>query len=477
MRFILRNGAVSCVVGTCYISPCVARADTGVEYEIFLPQFVFFGLGTSVLMMSVTAILAFILGVFAKRLRYSSLCLDNLTAHKSCISLRSTKQCKSVCHNAPNNITPRCVLDSLIEDHSRHKVSLSHYYISKSWVCLPTNIIAEQLSWLADKPVTINFSNHIDDVNNTNISVCPIWFSKAIHELLSNALKHNGNKSNLTLFINTFIEDKVFTVSVSDNGAGISDTITNALSSAANAISQCPQTVYAQLYGPINLLSMQSLLRKVGGSLKVTSARQFLTKITLKLPILDKPTATNISTKAGEIDQDEILQAPNSASSISCASTPLSQAKKNDAPTNCSSDSQISLQVEDCISTYNTYAAPSKDVGDLASSRFIKKFNRLLLDHYCEESFNKPQAANIMLMTDKTLTRRLHRHYHLGFVETLRKFRLHKATNLLLNGDSVTNVALDTGFSSPSYFAQCFKLEFGFAPSMLLKYMTVQGAS
>lgn len=51
-------------------------------------------------------------------------------------------------------------------------------------------------------------------------------------------------------------------------------------------------------------------------------------------------------------------------------------------------------------------------------------------------------------------------------VELLRKMRLNAAKEMLSTTDkTVSEVAYDTGFSSPSYFAKCYKDEFGVTPS------------
>ena len=50
-------------------------------------------------------------------------------------------------------------------------------------------------------------------------------------------------------------------------------------------------------------------------------------------------------------------------------------------------------------------------------------------------------------------------------VELLRKSRVEKARRLLETTDkSISEIAYDTGFSAPSYFAKCFKDEYGKSP-------------
>ena len=50
--------------------------------------------------------------------------------------------------------------------------------------------------------------------------------------------------------------------------------------------------------------------------------------------------------------------------------------------------------------------------------------------------------------------------------ELLRRLRLRRASSLLATTDkSVSEVAYEVGFSSPSYFAKCYREEFGVSPT------------
>ena len=50
-------------------------------------------------------------------------------------------------------------------------------------------------------------------------------------------------------------------------------------------------------------------------------------------------------------------------------------------------------------------------------------------------------------------------------MELLRKYRLSRGRQLLETTDlSISEIAYDVGFTAPSYFAKCFKDEFGISP-------------
>lgn len=54
----------------------------------------------------------------------------------------------------------------------------------------------------------------------------------------------------------------------------------------------------------------------------------------------------------------------------------------------------------------------------------------------------------------------------------LRDYRLRRALNLIaVKTDNISQIAYGTGFSNPSYFAQCFKEKYGILPSHLLKQL------
>jgi AraC-like DNA-binding protein len=54
--------------------------------------------------------------------------------------------------------------------------------------------------------------------------------------------------------------------------------------------------------------------------------------------------------------------------------------------------------------------------------------------------------------------------------ELIKKLRLNKAAKLIeSNSGNVSEIALEVGFNNPSYFADCFKKQFGVAPSQYHK--------
>ncbi|MFW8591784.1 helix-turn-helix domain-containing protein [Glaciecola sp. 2405UD65-10] len=130
---------------------------------------------------------------------------------------------------------------------------------------------------------------------------------------------------------------------------------------------------------------------------------------------------------------------------------------------------KIQQRIENELAIYHANLSGIETVSSAEEKLFTDKFNALLEEHFCDESFTRKTAADLLFMSEKTLSRRLSSYYKSGFSELVKRFRLVKAKNKIRQGEQVTQVAYDCGFSSPSYFTQCFRSEYGFAPSKLNK--------
>ena len=76
--------------------------------------------------------------------------------------------------------------------------------------------------------------------------------------------------------------------------------------------------------------------------------------------------------------------------------------------------------------------------------------------------------CKVMAMSRSTLNRKLKILLGISTNDVIRQYRLQNATSLLLGGDDITTAAYKVGFSSPSYFTQCFKEQYGVTPSEYL---------
>ncbi len=105
------------------------------------------------------------------------------------------------------------------------------------------------------------------------------------------------------------------------------------------------------------------------------------------------------------------------------------------------------------------------DISIRSSNLLVKKFERLVDQHYHEHSFDVGQMAAAMDMSERQLQRKLK--FLTGHTpsEYVRTFRLSKSLEYLLAGATVQDTAKAVGFSSQAYFASCFKAEYGRTPS------------
>ncbi|MDO6695717.1 response regulator [Aliiglaciecola sp. 3_MG-2023] len=130
---------------------------------------------------------------------------------------------------------------------------------------------------------------------------------------------------------------------------------------------------------------------------------------------------------------------------------------------------------------YNFNAVENKDVFELNSdclsserdTRFYDKFICWLEDNYKDNTCNRGRAVVDLAISERQLTRKLTAFTNSSFTELLRRYRLLKARSDLLNGKQITETAFNVGFSSPAYFSNQFKKEFGLSPKAFMKKMKV----
>ena len=83
-----------------------------------------------------------------------------------------------------------------------------------------------------------------------------------------------------------------------------------------------------------------------------------------------------------------------------------------------------------------------------------------------DSSLNVEELRREMGMSRVQLYRKLKSLTNSSPNELLRRLRLRRASSLLATTDkSVSEVAYEVGFSSPSYFAKCYREEFGVSPT------------
>ncbi|HZH64398.1 MAG TPA: helix-turn-helix transcriptional regulator [Flavisolibacter sp.] len=80
--------------------------------------------------------------------------------------------------------------------------------------------------------------------------------------------------------------------------------------------------------------------------------------------------------------------------------------------------------------------------------------------------------CNAVSLSRSTLNRKLKSLLDVSANDLIRQYPLQKATSLSSTGLDITSAAYEVGFSSPSYFSQCFKEQYGMTPSDYLSKHT-----
>lgn len=103
-------------------------------------------------------------------------------------------------------------------------------------------------------------------------------------------------------------------------------------------------------------------------------------------------------------------------------------------------------------------------------NEFLEKVNKLIEDRLSSEKIDIGYLADNMCMSNSTLYRKMKALTGLSTNEYIRKIKMQYAERLLLEGKyNISEIAFRVGINSPVYFRQCFKDEYGMAPSDYLK--------
>lgn len=104
---------------------------------------------------------------------------------------------------------------------------------------------------------------------------------------------------------------------------------------------------------------------------------------------------------------------------------------------------------------------------------FIDNLNLIINENISNENLDTVFLANKLLISRTSLYRKMKSLLGIGANEYIRKVRLHKAKEMLENGEqqmlNITGIALECGFTSMSHFRSCFKDEFGVLPGEIGK--------
>jgi YesN/AraC family two-component response regulator len=101
------------------------------------------------------------------------------------------------------------------------------------------------------------------------------------------------------------------------------------------------------------------------------------------------------------------------------------------------------------------------------TDRFLLKLNSLLLQNFAREDFSVENLSDIIGMSPRQLQRKIRAVAGKSPNNFIRSFRLIQAKQMIKTQKmSVSEAAYASGFNNLSYFAKCYKEEFGESPSM-----------
>jgi signal transduction histidine kinase/DNA-binding response OmpR family regulator/sugar lactone lactonase YvrE len=103
--------------------------------------------------------------------------------------------------------------------------------------------------------------------------------------------------------------------------------------------------------------------------------------------------------------------------------------------------------------------------------RFMCKVVEVIEGHLSEEEFSIEEFSNEAGMSRSQIHRKLKALTGKSPSQYIRLVRISKAKEMILEQEqNISEIAYSVGFSSPAYFTRCFKEEFGYPPSDLLKH-------
>ena len=98
--------------------------------------------------------------------------------------------------------------------------------------------------------------------------------------------------------------------------------------------------------------------------------------------------------------------------------------------------------------------------------KFLDKVSKIVEDNLQKDEFTVEELSDLVGLSRVQIYRKIKKLTGMSVSEYVRMVKLKASIELIkTSGKSMSEIAYEVGFSSPSYFAQCFKKQFGISPS------------
>jgi AraC-like DNA-binding protein len=98
--------------------------------------------------------------------------------------------------------------------------------------------------------------------------------------------------------------------------------------------------------------------------------------------------------------------------------------------------------------------------------KFLQNTVAVITEHMSDAGFGVETLAANMAVSTSVLLKKIEALVGEPPIELIKRTRLNKAAQLIeCRFGNISEIALEVGFSNPSYFAECFKKQFGCTPS------------
>ena len=98
---------------------------------------------------------------------------------------------------------------------------------------------------------------------------------------------------------------------------------------------------------------------------------------------------------------------------------------------------------------------------------FFRRFDSIIRDNLGNNDFSNETLARLLNMSESTMLRKIKKLLNTSPNNYIRTVRLSVAADLLKDshGNNISEICYTVGFSSVSYFAKCFREQYGMSPS------------